>query len=572
MKRKTASQFLGSDWVSATKTRNYILNDPLLDYLNLYKTSENTQTGIFTKFIMNQGILFEEGIVVLLKNKFGDSFKQIAGTSGTVQEDSRDTYKFKETVDAIKNKTPIIYQGVLHNSKKKEYGVPDLIVHRDYISKLVTDAPTDLTEEYYIIDIKFTTLYFSAKGFLLNSGSVPAFKSQIYVYLDSLNGITKSKGTTAFILARRWIQGSTGNNEQTAFNRLGVIDYATFDADYPARTKNAMKWYRKVKDLGKNWVLTPNPSVPELYPNMKNEYDYPWRPFKVSYAQEIGEITLMWQCGVKRRRIAHSNGVFHWNKATSESLGFKKKSKYYKTVNKMIAVQTSNELPVIRNNISKWKSKQLLDFYVDYETISNVTDDFISLPQVDTKSSIIFLIGCGYSDPITKEWIYNYFLAKEISISAEQQIVSDWFSYMDSVKAKFPSPKEPRLIHWSNAEASFFEAVVKRHQILKADLPWNFNPNWLDFLTVVRSEPAVIKGAFNFGLKTFGNAMQKLNLVTTVWESDCANGIDAMIIAFNAYKNSESVEESPEMKDIIHYNEIDCKMVFEIVRYFRSLI
>src|SRR6266576_1050510 len=73
------------EWFSATKTRNWMLKDPLIDWLNLYgeekgflpnsKTNTKLQNDLcFSTFIMNQGNKFEKYIVDILKEKFNEDF------------------------------------------------------------------------------------------------------------------------------------------------------------------------------------------------------------------------------------------------------------------------------------------------------------------------------------------------------------------------------------------------------------------------------------------------------------------------------------------------------------------
>jgi hypothetical protein len=102
------------------------------------------------------------------------------------------------TQNMIKKGVPIIYQGVLHNSKNKSYGLPDLIVRADYINKII-DEEIDIelrklkaTKQYpyYIIDIKNSNMHLSARAdTLLNYNNVKPYKGQIAIYHQSLSDI-----------------------------------------------------------------------------------------------------------------------------------------------------------------------------------------------------------------------------------------------------------------------------------------------------------------------------------------------------------------------------------------------
>jgi len=61
-------------WVSATKTRNHVAGDPLLDWLDLYGESKGLQPEVsdprtdFARFVMAKGNEFEQ---VVLKYRVG---------------------------------------------------------------------------------------------------------------------------------------------------------------------------------------------------------------------------------------------------------------------------------------------------------------------------------------------------------------------------------------------------------------------------------------------------------------------------------------------------------------------
>ena len=71
-------------------------------------------------------------------------------------------------------------------------------------------------------------------------------------------------------------------------------------------------------------------------------------------------------------------------------------------------------------------------------------------------------------------------------------------------------------------------------------------------------------------LKSIASAFYKNKLINSCWEtSSCNNGLQAMYLAYNLYKTNNIVNES-DMKDIIKYNIIDCKVMWEILSYLRN--
>jgi predicted RecB family nuclease len=89
---------------------------------------------------------------------------------------------------------------------------------------------------------------------------------------------------------------------------------------------------------------------------------------------------------------------------------------------------------------------------------------------------------------------------------------------------------------------------------------------WVDLYDIFIKEPIVIKGAVNFSLKNIARAMFNHSMINTIWTSDIINGFGAMMEAINYYKNNDV----DIINNIIKYNEVDCKVMWEIVKYLRE--
>jgi hypothetical protein len=165
------------DWkemVSASSIRNYMLNDPCIDYYKEYnihsvdmKPNKNNiikkEFDLHTKYILNNGIEFEKDMILKIQENH---------TVVKVAEyyDSRNDCKFKETILLMKQGVPIIYQGVLHNMIDNTYGLPDLLVRSDYLNILMGYNVIDSNEmkigspklgvdwHYKVIDIKHSII------------------------------------------------------------------------------------------------------------------------------------------------------------------------------------------------------------------------------------------------------------------------------------------------------------------------------------------------------------------------------------------------------------------------------
>ena len=170
---------------------------------------------------MDQGKKFETRFIEFLYSTHGkDMIIDIGG-----DDNARSEEKVQQTLDAMnKGIIAFIHSGVLHNSENQTYGVPDLLVRSDWIRELVGVCPIEKDKEknrakklrdvfdpdqtptyhYRVIDIKFTTLYLSADGTDLNTGSIPAWKGQLWIYNHALGKLQGYEPPQAYILGRKW--------------------------------------------------------------------------------------------------------------------------------------------------------------------------------------------------------------------------------------------------------------------------------------------------------------------------------------------------------------------------------
>ena len=88
--------------------------------------------------------------------------------------------------------------------------------------------------------------------------------------------------------------------------------------------------------------------------------------------------------------------------------------------------------------------------------------------------------------------------------------------------------------------------------------------------------PVIIKGVFNFSLKNIANTLYKYKLINTNWGENAIDGLSAMYMSWVCYKKAEDdncdIKNIPEIYDIINYNEIDCKVMWDILKLLRSFL
>jgi hypothetical protein len=81
----------------------------------------------------------------------------------------------------------------------------------------------------------------------------------------------------------------------------------------------------------------------------------------------------------------------------------------------------------------------------------------------------------------------------------------------------------------------------------------------------------VVKDAFNWSLKEISKAMFKHGFIKTLWDNgECSDGLSAMIMAKKLYDNNKNVDNEM-LQSIIKYNEIDCKVMYEIINFLKRV-
>lgn len=583
-----------SKWVSATETRNYMIRDPLLDWYNQYGREFGViaDNRISTKYDFNvyikeQGVSFENAVVENIMKRFDKQWKTVA----TIYE-AYSIEKAKESFQAMQQGVPIIFQAVIHNKDNMTYGIPDMIIRSDYINKLfeqqiltkeeetvrASNLPIGVKYHYRVIDIKFKSLPFKVDGTMLkNDGTLRANKSQVIIYNWGLGQLQGYLPPRAYLLGRKSI--FKNDSIVNPFYKLGAVSMEESIVD---DAKRAISWIRELKQSGHGWSLFP-PTRPELQPNMSNRLDYPWHNAKRELAERSKDITQLWNCGSKERTLLAEDGIKKWNHPACTGKKVLGKRKRGKVLQKII---DNNQLPrfkmmpkklsaVTKNRI---KRKHSIEFFVDFETVNDVNDNFDDirnyLPKKGETTSfeeyngIIYMIGLGWSTTSSSDdasssesWNYETFLVNELTYKEEERIITQWFKKMMELRGE---EEFAYVYHWTHAEMTWLKRVLARGGIEECYI------NWYDLHKLFVETPITLHGVFDFRLKAVAKGMYKYGMIGTNWETATVDGMAAMMVAWNCYRTGEDVTKLPEMIDVIKYNEIDCKVLWEILSYLRT--
>lgn len=571
---------LQSAAVMATHIYNYMLSDPLVDWLKIQNrrgtraNPEFSRTNGFSDFLMQKGIEFETKLIDYLdRNKL-----KVQKVAESFSEEG-----CKETRRLMSRGVPILHSAPVMHSKYQTGGIIDLLVRSDHLKKIVDESPLTHEESiikspglggkpwhYVVVDIKFSTLPLRADGvLLLNSGHYPAYKAQVWIYNQAVGEIQGYTPRYGYILGRRWryTKKNVTHSGLDCLDKLGVIDYKGADKNYISKTEDAVAWVRDVREHASEWSVNP-PSRPELYPNMCIDSGV-WNKEKAKIADMIGEITSVWYCGIKHRSNAIEDSVMSWRdkKCTSKTIGMS--GSRAPTVDAILNINRQSKDKVrpdsIGTDLYEWRDTSEREVFVDFETLSDIFADFEDLPH-QRSMDMIFMIGVGWEED--GKWVYRSFTCTSSSRNEEYRIMDEFNSLMKEMD--YPKMwcwhAEPNF--WEKAENRQFELVSDENKVNICD-KWEVN-DWADLAKLFREEPIVVKGCFKFGLKEIAGALRKHKCISAKMESECSSGMTAMVNAWKCYSTCDDPLASPIMKDITAYNEWDCKVLWDILSYLRG--
>ena len=577
------------EWISATMTRSYAMFDPCLDWLSHMAKlrGEDIVPGAFVQYLMKSGVEFENKVVVELKQRFGAEFHQVVDGSNRGRSSNEDKLVlYRETIRLMKEGVPIIYQPFLLDEETRVYGTPDFLVRSDHLRRLTSvRSLADEMEEtmgckiarkyhYVVVDCKWTTLNFCVDHLhLRNSGSITAFKCQLAIYHHCLERIQGSVQKKAFILGKRW-KAPSGPVTDDCFNKLGIIDYNGKDEKFMSMAFKAVKWLQDLKREGHKWVLYPQPTREELYPNMKNHNDDPWHNQKVEIAKRLNDITMVWYCKHTNRKTCFAKGIRSWTdpRCTVENMGIKGKI-IGPVIQQILNVNRSTTHWILPEKLASdkvlhngWLEKRKGDFFVDFEFISMIDNGLESFPAANV-DGLVYLIGTGYYDESGK-WQYKSFLSKRITHEEEKRIFQEWIAFIMRETHK-QGLEIPRLLHWGCAEATWFEKHTNKFPIAARAA---MKISLLNVLDEIKRYPITIKGAFGFGLKEIGSALHKLGKISTAW-LEIGGALDTithiMSLQDQAVRAGTDIIHCEGASKLLDYNETDCKVVAEIITVLR---
>jgi hypothetical protein len=440
------------------------------------------------------------------------------------------------------------------------------------------------SHHYRVVDIKFTTLD------LLKDGQASTdhlkYMVEVWLYNEALGRLQGFVPPCAYLLGRRWRAGSKQRGT-SALDRLARVErdrnFGNWGTSLRDIANSACSWVRRVSTEGAGWEVHPEPSVSELRPNPRSTDDQPWHQAKLQILRDLEDVAMLPRVTPEKRTLALTAGLSCWTDAacTAARLGITGE----KAAPLVDAVIHANHSPPdgpivfpdrVTANEALWREPAAAEFYVDFETVSDLDDDLSRFPEAGGQP-LIFMIGCGHlARPLgPTPWEFRGFTARTLTLGEERRIIEEWLDYLQRVCTDHNTSLEnARLFHWSPAETSGLTDAYNAAVVRQGSPPWPSLP-WVDLLNrVMKEQPVTVRGAFAFGLKAIAKAMYDHGLIQTLWSDGPSDGLGAMVGAWRCHQEGAlrgiPMTDIDLMREIERYNEVDCRVMSEVLAFLRE--
>ncbi|MBC8064252.1 MAG: ribonuclease H-like domain-containing protein [Chlorobia bacterium] len=225
-------------------------------------------------------------------------------------------------------------------------------------------------------------------------------------------------------------------------------------------------------------------------------------------------------------------------------------------------------------NREEWHHSRGIEFFVDYETMSGLNDDFSLLPKMNGKP-MIFMIGCGHEEDGKFE--FYVWTAENESPAEEKRVIEGWLDHMEEVRQRLAKDCDrPFIYHWTPHEVRSTNEAADRHGMdVWRDLPW-----YDLYDKLMKANAAKVRGTTSLSIKPVAKTLYADGKIGTVWgDSPVGDGTAAMCAAWHCYlqaaKKGISTREialengTPLIEEVEAYNLVDCKAMWEILRFVR---
>lgn len=288
-------------------------------------------------------------------------------------------------------------------------------------------------------------------------------------------------------------------------------------------------------------------------PNLKADYKgiFQLEEDEKKQHQSVGEkmcdVSMIWQCGVKRRQFLRKNKIYSWKDPNFPEYFYQLLSNPNRIhiIENMLSLATCPEqkdllfpsketvlqkFPILQTDLSSW-------VFVDFET------DF---------QKCIYLFGY-----YTQQDGYQCHWSDHLDPCSEKPLMDKIFSILNSLK------QQGKILCYYVAENNFWKERCRFHHLQKyIDL----FADMLDLNTIFVRGPFLIRNVFNFKLKTIASQLFKLGYIPIQQPEGCQDGAQSVDIA-RQYFHTRDRKLGLVLEK---YNQFDCQVLYEIVNFLQQ--
>tara|TARA_Y100001958_G_scaffold102256_1_gene71110 strand:- start:2265 stop:3893 length:1629 start_codon:yes stop_codon:yes gene_type:complete len=527
--------------------KNHIMKDSLSDW---FEINHN-------KYTKDENKGYKNYIIKESKNYKLSVLKKILELSG-LEIPLQPT--FNQTKELLYNDSQLILQGILLN-KNDIFVDCDLIITYKLFKKLfpkINNLPFHLycknDNDYLLIDICYSTLHFKIDlKDVQNEGIIFYKKCKLFSFREVFYELS-GQHCECFMLGKEYFY------KNTLLPKKEFIAKIEYNEKIQKALLDSINWIRYLKNNHHKLTIIPTPNHINLYPNMNYNYS-DWENEKVKLANQIKEITLVWNISYEERCDLLKKDIKSWD--DPKILSELKESKKKDIQERMIHMNQQEDILIYpRKNVSH-NFKEIIkssdtDIYFDVESFLSFDEkQSLFTDSMKVKEPIIGILGFIYD-----KTFYNVTI-NEFTKNDEERMIKQFSSYL----YKISKNKMINIYHWGHAENNYFKYIHETYP--KILFPKYRLINVLDYF---RTEPIIVQGIFKFGIKSVGKALYKHGLIKTTWEEN-DNGLESMIqFKESCIKKDKNIplKRYLEVSEIIEYNHTDCQVLFEIVELLRE--
>jgi hypothetical protein len=539
---QTTAYEIDHEWITPTKLRPLYLEDPAVVWLELHGASHGfypqklpyTLSGLLER----KGAEFEQ---VWVTRMAPDA--QRVCTHGS---QARQTEYYQQTLKLIEQQVPVISQAVLHCASEKLYGIPDLLVHSEWLHANFPQVCDKLGEYqgYIVLDLKNTG------EFGKKSTDTRYYQAQVRLYSYMLGQIQQAMPPIALLVARNQVFQPIKVPISSGYGQ-------PLDADLAAQCER----YRRILRHGHEWRPWQHA---EVLPNYSTSDDQ-WADAKKRIQALVpgGAVEQMWSIGPTARKKLHDLGIRSLQ-ALLASDPDSWPTGIIKQREAMLAIMEANRSQRCIHHPAAAPAPHTHEFFVDCEFFNSINIDY-EREWPDLKGTpMIFMFGVGWLEQ--GEWRYRDFIAREETHAAELAMLEEFKDFL--LEQTQGNLSKCALYHWSHAERSQVYKAIERHKLPKTHILWSLP--WLDLEHACRTNACAIPGAWSYSLKDMARALRDLDAsYDPHWPKELSDGGMAQVVGWAAYALPEPLL-SQEMLQLRAYLEADCRATYQILRWLRE--